>query len=130
MIKDPSFSVTQIAFELGYSLLICSEIYTKNGHLMHRKLTRLLLARSLKRLLFALLDTAHFQAAKVGSIQHANQHQLLQIQIVDERIHHPNRIVFCNVTVKALREQRALRSVLTFNETLHPSGLGTETFAV
>ena len=57
-------------------LLICTEIWPKNGHLLHRKLTRLRLPRYLKTQLFALLDAGHFQVAKSGSIQRANQHSV------------------------------------------------------
>jgi hypothetical protein len=46
---------------------------------LYRKLTRSLFPISLKRLLFALLETDHFQFAKVGSIQHANQHSRVAI---------------------------------------------------
>jgi hypothetical protein len=55
------------------SMLICTEIRAKNGHSLHRKLTHLLLPRSLKGLLFAVLGTGHFQVANAGSIQRANQ---------------------------------------------------------
>lgn len=44
-------------------------------------LTRLLLHSSLKILLFAWLETGHFQVAKVGSIQHANQHLVADTMI-------------------------------------------------
>ena len=37
-------------------------------------MNRLLVPRFLKRLQFALLETGHFQVAKAGSIEHANQH--------------------------------------------------------
>ena len=37
-------------------------------------MTHLRLPRSLKKLLIALLETGHFQIAKAGSIQRANQH--------------------------------------------------------
>jgi hypothetical protein len=54
-------------------MLICTEIGPKNGHLLHRKLTRLRLPGPLKTQLFALLDAGHLQVAKGGSIQLANQ---------------------------------------------------------
>ncbi len=40
---------------------------------LHRNLTHLRIPRSLKKLLFALLETGHFHIAKAGSIQRANQ---------------------------------------------------------
>ena len=58
---------------VGKWLLICTEIRPKNRYLLHRKLTRLRLSRSLKTQQLALLDPSHFQVAKSGSIQHANQ---------------------------------------------------------
>jgi hypothetical protein len=54
-------------------MFICTEIGPKNGHLLHRKLTRLRLPGPLKTQLFALLDAGHLQVAKGGSIQLANQ---------------------------------------------------------
>ena len=51
---------------------------------MRRKLTRLLLPRSLKRLLFALLDTGQFQVVKVGLILDAYQHTVHLVFLTDE----------------------------------------------
>jgi hypothetical protein len=44
-----------------------------------------------------------------------------QIQLVDEHVDHPHRIVFSHVIVEELGEQNALRSVLALNKTLHQS---------
>ncbi len=52
---------------------------TQKYHFLHRKLTRLMLHRSLKKLLFPMLETGHFHVAKVGSIQHANQQPGLKL---------------------------------------------------
>ena len=49
-------------------VLICIQIWAKNGQFLHRILTRLLFPRSLKWLLIALIDAGHFQIAKTGSI--------------------------------------------------------------
>jgi hypothetical protein len=43
-----------------------------------------------------------------------------QIQLVDEDVDRPHRIVFSYVVVKKLGEQNALRSVLALDKALHP----------
>jgi hypothetical protein len=50
---------------------------------------------------------------------HALKPQPPQIQLVDEDVDRPPRIVFSYVVVKELREQNALRSVLTLDKALH-----------
>ena len=50
---------------------LAGKLMVRSGHLavyLHRKLTRPLFPRSLKWLLFALVDAGHFQIAKTGSI--------------------------------------------------------------
>jgi hypothetical protein len=45
--------------------------------------------------------------------------QRLQIQLIDEHVHHPNWVVLSDVVVQALRKQRALGPVLAFDVSLH-----------
>ena len=45
--------------------------------------------------------------------------QLGQIELVDEDLDHPDRIVFGDVVVQALGQQSDLRSILAFDESLH-----------
>ena len=45
--------------------------------------------------------------------------QLAQIQFINEDIHDAHRIGLSYIVVKAFREQRALGSAFTFDETLH-----------
>ena len=66
-----------ISDESNLALLICNEIGPKNGHYLHRKLTRLRLPRYLKTQLFGLLETGHFQVAQGGSMQRAIQQALV-----------------------------------------------------
>ena len=63
-------------------MLICTEIGTKNDNFLDRKLTRLLLPRPLKRMLFALLEMGYFQIAKAGSILRADRQRSFEISIL------------------------------------------------
>ncbi len=54
-------------------MLICTEIFSKNGIFLDGKLTRLRLPRYLKTQSFALLASGQFEVANVGSILDANQ---------------------------------------------------------
>ena len=49
----------------------------------------------------------------------AGKAQRLQIEFFDEGIDRANRVVFGDVVVQALRQQRGLASVFTFDESLH-----------
>ena len=60
-----------------YLVLIRAEIRARTGAFLHRELIGLLVARTMKRLLFALLETSHCQVANVGSIQGAIRHEEL-----------------------------------------------------
>jgi hypothetical protein len=44
-----------------------------------------------------------------------------EVQLVDEPINNPNRIVFGHIVIQALRKQGGLLAVVPFNETLHPA---------
>lgn len=46
--------------------------------------------------------------------------ELAKIHPLDEHLNRPDGIVFGNVVVQPLGEQRALRSRFTFDEPLHP----------
>ena len=41
------------------------------------------------------------------------------IQIIDEHIDHPNRVVFGNVVVKSFGKQRALITIFAFDKPAH-----------
>ena len=45
--------------------------------------------------------------------------QILQIELIDEDVDDSHRIIFRDVLVQALGEQRCLGSVLTFDVSLH-----------
>jgi hypothetical protein len=45
--------------------------------------------------------------------------QFPEVEFVDERVDHPNRVVFSDVVVEALREQGDLASVGSLDESLH-----------
>src|SRR6266436_289101 len=45
--------------------------------------------------------------------------ELAQVQLLDERVDHPHRVIGRNVLLDALRQQVPLSSVVLFNETLH-----------
>lgn len=50
---------------------------------------------------------------------HAFKAHNLQIQLTDEHIHHPDRVVLGDVVFQTLGEQRALEPILAFDESLH-----------
>ncbi len=47
--------------------------------------------------------------------------QCRQIQFVDERFNHPDRVVLRHLVIQAVRQQRSLQPVLAFHETFHPA---------
>ena len=48
----------------------------------------------------------------------AGKAQGRKVQLVDEDVNNPNRIVFGHIVVQAIRKQGRLPTVLTLNETL------------
>ena len=50
---------------------------------------------------------------------HSSEPQRCQIKRLDERIDHPDRVVFANVVVKSFRRQRGLPSAVALDESLH-----------
>src|ERR1700731_2491474 len=50
---------------------------------------------------------------------HAFKAELVQIQLLDEHINDPDRVILSNVVVEMLREQGALRTVFAFDKSLH-----------
>ena len=49
--------------------------------------------------------------------------QCLEVQLLDERIDDPHRVVFADIVVKALSQQSDLMTVLAFDESLHVAAL-------
>ncbi len=49
----------------------------------------------------------------------ATEPETAQIELIDENIDHPNRIVFVDPVLQALREQRALSPIHTLDKPLH-----------
>jgi hypothetical protein len=47
--------------------------------------------------------------------------QCRQIQFVDERLNHADRVVLRHIVIEAVREQRYLQPVLAFHETFNPA---------
>jgi hypothetical protein len=45
--------------------------------------------------------------------------ELLQVELLDIGVDHPNRVVFSDVVVEALRKQGDLASILSLDESLH-----------
>lgn len=46
--------------------------------------------------------------------------QLAQIECFDESIDHPHRVVFVDVVFQPIREQKALGTINSIHESLHP----------
>lgn len=53
----------------------------------------------------------------------AAEAEVLEVQFLDEGIHHADRVVLSNEVVEALRQQGDLRSVLSPDESLHVAPL-------
>ncbi len=49
--------------------------------------------------------------------------KLVQIQLIDERVDNPHRVVLGDVVVEAFRQQDDLASVLSLDESLHAAAL-------
>jgi len=47
--------------------------------------------------------------------------QASQVELVDEDVDHPRRIVFADIVLQAARQQRRLTAILTLDEAAHPS---------
>jgi hypothetical protein len=60
-------------------------------------------------------------ARPAGHLGHdAREAQHLQLQLVDEHVDHPDRVLLRDVILKVFREQRALTPVLPLDKPFHP----------
>ena len=53
--------------------------------------------------------------------RHALKAKLVQVQLIDEHINDPYRVILGDVVVEMLGKQRALRTIFAFDKPLHHS---------